>query len=710
MSSTGSVSAGTVTVINTQPLALPSPTLTITQPTCSVSAGTITVTAPIGQGYTYGINGTSYAYQSGTTFSGLAAGSYSLTVTPNSGCTSSTTVAVINPLPAIPATPTVAITQPTNTSSTGTIIVTSPLGTAYAYCINGTTYQSETIFNSVASGSYNVLVRNNSGCVSNAKTAVVNSIAPTAYAGLNQQLTLGTTSTSLSGSGTGAAITFAWTQVSGGNVTITSPASASTTITGLTGGIFIFQLTVTDNSGVKASSNVTVSVGTILTIQGTSTSEPFAPNTSTYDNGISPSKSTPTQFSFLNNYVTSSSTLGYMLQAGWEHDLTTILHQGGCCVGNFDYPLISGNFWNWTGSTGLIAQGSEEGIFAAWDKNSIITYNYLYQVPMSITQKGVVNTGGAVAYNILNNPPYSGVNIKGQQNTNVFNNTFYSNLPSNNGLTGLITIYDYTENGTGGSGAKYTAQGTLIYNNIFYTVRNVPVINIGSTIDQSGFQCDYNIYYCETGTNNEPTFVVNGSSVSWATWRSMGYDAHSVIVNPNFIGASGVITGSNVAPSTFMFVPTAQLYYGTNLGSAWQAGLSGDATWSTSGMPTTANQGSLWQVGARVVSNSNLTTMLAIPVLADLKNDTTVATIIAYPNPYSTEVNFNMKPKASGRGSLAIFDLLGRKLATVFEGDFVEGSEKTVSFRLSVAKRQPLIYILTIGNRMIYGKLFPGDY
>lgn len=329
---------------------------------------------------------------------------------------------------------------------------------------------------------------------------------------------------------------------------------------------------------------------------------------------------------------------------------------------------------------------------------------------MSITQKGVVNTGGAVAYNILNNPPYSGVNIKGQQNTNVFNNTFYSNLPSNNGLTGLITIYDYTENGTGGSGAKYTAQGTLIYNNIFYTVRNVPVINIGSTIDQSGFQCDYNIYYCETGTNNEPTFVVNGSSVSWATWRSMGYDAHSVIVNPNFIGASGVITGSNVAPSTFMFVPTAQLYYGTNLGSAWQAGLSGDATWSTSGMPTTANQGSLWQVGARVVSNSNLTTMLSITGLADLKNDNIVASIIAYPNPYSTEVNFNMKPKASGRGSLAIFDLLGRKLATVFEGDFVEGSEKTVSFRLSVAKRQPLIYILTIGNRMIYGKLFPGDY
>jgi hypothetical protein len=65
---------------------------------------------------------------------------------------------------------------------------------------------------------------------------------------------------------------------------------------------------------------------------------------------------------------------------------------------------------------------------------------------------------------------------------------------------------------------------------------------------------------------------------------------------------------------------------------------------------------------------------------------------------------------ASGRGALAIFDVLGRKLVTVFDGDFMEGFEKTASYRLGAAKRQPLIYILTIGNRIIYGKLFPGNY
>src|ERR1019366_2863922 len=72
-------------------------------------------------------------------------------------------------------------------------------------------------------------------------------VLPTANAGRNQTLTAGTTSTTLTGSGTGTAITYAWTKISGTGGTITTPNAATTTLTGLSAGTYSYQLTVTDN-------------------------------------------------------------------------------------------------------------------------------------------------------------------------------------------------------------------------------------------------------------------------------------------------------------------------------------------------------------------------------------------------------------------------------------------------------------------------------
>ena len=66
------------------------------------------------------------------------------------------------------------------------------------------------------------------------------SVGMTANAGTDQNLSAGTTSTTLSGSGTpstGHSITgYGWSQISGTSATIVSPTSASTSITGLTAG------------------------------------------------------------------------------------------------------------------------------------------------------------------------------------------------------------------------------------------------------------------------------------------------------------------------------------------------------------------------------------------------------------------------------------------------------------------------------------------
>ena len=73
--------------------ALPAtPTASATsQPTCIVSTGTITVTAPTGMNYS--IDGTDYTNTTGT-FDNLAAGSYTVTARNGSGCTSLATLPI----------------------------------------------------------------------------------------------------------------------------------------------------------------------------------------------------------------------------------------------------------------------------------------------------------------------------------------------------------------------------------------------------------------------------------------------------------------------------------------------------------------------------------------------------------------------------------------------------------------------------------------
>src|SRR6185503_17219007 len=67
----------------------------------------------------------------------------------------------------------------------------------------------------------------------------------------------------VSGSGSdpdGSIVSYAWTKVSGAGGTITSPNSASTTISGLSVGAYTFRLTVTDDKGATASDDINITV------------------------------------------------------------------------------------------------------------------------------------------------------------------------------------------------------------------------------------------------------------------------------------------------------------------------------------------------------------------------------------------------------------------------------------------------------------------
>src|SRR4029079_1995882 len=134
------------------PTTPPTATATATDPTCADPAsGTITVTAPLGAEYTYSIDGTTF--QSSPNFTGVGAGSYTITVVSSVAAACQATTSVTVNAPANAPVVTATSTDPTCADPTsGTVTVTAPLGAEYTYSIDGTTFQSSPNFTGLTSG------------------------------------------------------------------------------------------------------------------------------------------------------------------------------------------------------------------------------------------------------------------------------------------------------------------------------------------------------------------------------------------------------------------------------------------------------------------------------------------------------------------------------------------------------------------------------
>ena len=180
----GCISTSTPVTLNNANVPL-APMVTVTQPTCTLSTGSITITSPLGAGLSYSIDGVDYTNTTGV-FTGLVFGNYSVTVKNANGCISTATIVSINNV-TVPTAPAVTVTQPTCALPTGTITVTSPLGAGLTYSIDGVDYTNTTgIFTTLIFGSYNVTIKNADGCISTATAVSINNVnapvAPTATA------------------------------------------------------------------------------------------------------------------------------------------------------------------------------------------------------------------------------------------------------------------------------------------------------------------------------------------------------------------------------------------------------------------------------------------------------------------------------------------------------------------------------------------------
>ena len=125
------------------------------------SGGTLTITVSSGNPpYTYSVDGG--AFTSVNYFTGLTIGSHTIIVKDSSGCTA-TTVTQVNP-PIIVS----AVTTPENClyTSAGTITIVSTIGgtSPYTYSVNSGSFTNLTYYTGLTVGSYNIIVKDISGC------------------------------------------------------------------------------------------------------------------------------------------------------------------------------------------------------------------------------------------------------------------------------------------------------------------------------------------------------------------------------------------------------------------------------------------------------------------------------------------------------------------------------------------------------------------
>ncbi|MET0393379.1 MAG: SprB repeat-containing protein [Chitinophagaceae bacterium] len=149
-------------------------TASFTPTACNgVNNGTITATAATGFAgpFEYALN--SGTYQSSTTFTGLAAGNYTVKIRNAAGCVSADIA--VNVTAGAAVTGTIATTNTScSGAADGNITVTPVNGSApYQYALDGGAFQSGATFTGLGAGPHTIVVRDNFGCLSTAINASV---------------------------------------------------------------------------------------------------------------------------------------------------------------------------------------------------------------------------------------------------------------------------------------------------------------------------------------------------------------------------------------------------------------------------------------------------------------------------------------------------------------------------------------------------------
>gem|GEM_PF-2442844 len=339
------------TITVTDPAEITS-SVTTTTAGCGLSDGTATVTATGGTGtltYQWSPSG-----GTGSTATGLAAGSYTVQISDDNGCTHIDYADISNS--GAPSTSTTQVDVLCNGFSTGSVDLTITGGTgSYTVDWNSGSYTTEDL-TSVPAGIYNYVVTDSVNCQSSGTVTINEPLAiVTVVTGLTPPL--------CSSSSDGEAIV----NVSGGTIPYSfewsdTPATIDDTISTLLGGA-MYYVTVTDNNGCTAIDSASVTAPLPLAVSDTITQATCGGSDG--EIAIYPAGGTAPYSYLWSNFLTTQSISG--LSAGTY--LVTVTDNNNCSITG-SYTIINMN-------AGNVQVTSVSGIQCYGDSTGSITVNVI---------------------------------------------------------------------------------------------------------------------------------------------------------------------------------------------------------------------------------------------------------------------------------------------------------------------------------------------
>jgi hypothetical protein len=279
----------------------------------------------------------------------------------------------------------------------------------------------------------------------------------------------------------------------------------------------------------------------------------------------------------------------------------------------------------------------------------------------------------------------------GCSNTKTVTVTVTTDQPSVTGIGGAFTK-TCSQNATGATIGETPVNG---YSYSWSPSTGLSAANIGNPTANPSSTTTYTVTKTDnaTGCTNTKTVTVTVNKVLPAFTVS--------IVQPTLCNTGSLTITPCVAGSYHFSIGTA-----SNTSGAFNNLKTGDVT-----SVQVSNDAS--GCASDPVSCSNLGNYSSCPQESPVTNrqsstainaDVDQPTVKAYPNPFSDKIKFVINSPASGNGSLEVYNIMGQKVRTVYQGHVIAGDQ---SFELTIPKKQQatLVYIFRVGEKKVTGKL-----
>ncbi len=321
-------------------------------------------------------------------------GEYSYEVVLTGGCAGISAKGKITVI-RIPGDPVSSVTQPTCSVATGSIVFSS-LGAGYQYSVDQTNFQTSTSFSGLVAGTYNIVVKNDGGCLSNAAAVIIRSQPVTPSVPI---ITSSPSATVCEGTAVKLTASTADSYQWYNNNVIIAGATSQEYSTSFSGN---FNVTTVNTSGCSATSTSTVvtvnSIPTASILEGSTLAFNDCVNTSLTLTAVS-GVGTPT-YQWLKNGVEISGEVSSVLKVEAEGQYSVKVSSLGCSNTSAQSKVLSVPSLTNTGSS-TICDGKKVVLNVSPLGFDTPSYQWKVKPLGATTYQNVSSSGNTSSYDAL---------------------------------------------------------------------------------------------------------------------------------------------------------------------------------------------------------------------------------------------------------------------------------------------------------------------